>query len=68
MSFYTAVKASSYLPMPSHNKLFTGRDNYLKRLRLYCRTQDSRYCLVHGIGGAGKTQICLRLVEEIPKL
>jgi len=48
--------------------LFTGRQRYLERLRQYFDLRDSsrprRAFLLYGIGGAGKTQICLKFVED----
>lgn len=60
---------SSLSPMmqmhPSN--LFTGRDKYLQRLRDYfsSSTGDKRKAfLLYGLGGIGKTQICLKFIEE----
>ena len=47
--------------------LFTGRDEYLQKLREYfsSRIGDERKSfLLHGLGGIGKSQICLRFIEE----
>ena len=61
----------AHLPLLSSLKhssaLFTGRDEYLQSLRDYfsSRTEDGRKSfLLHGLGGIGKTQICLRFIEE----
>ena len=66
---HTAAKTVSYLPMPFHNELFTGRDAHLKTLEEYFRPRSTSYpsrrFLVHGIGGAGKTQMCARFAEQI---
>ena len=55
-------------PVPSCSELFTGRKDYLKNLRQYfCRRDVSsprRRFLLYGMGGAGKTQICLKFAEE----
>ena len=47
--------------------LFTGRDKYLQRLRDYFSSSigDKRKAfLLYGLGGIGKTQICLKFIEE----
>jgi len=58
----------SYQHMPCHNALFTGRQRYLERLRQYFDLRDSsrprRAFLLYGMGGAGKTQICMKFVED----
>jgi hypothetical protein len=58
----------SYQPMPCHNELFTGREHYLDILRQYFVPRDKsrprRSFLVYGMGGAGKTQISLKFVED----
>jgi hypothetical protein len=57
-----------YQPLPCHNELFTGRQHYLETLWEYFVLRDSslprRSFLVYGMGGAGKTQICLKFVED----
>jgi len=52
---------------PSTN--FTGCGDYLEKLRDHFgeRTEQSqhrRHFLLYGMGGAGKTQICLKFAEE----
>lgn len=58
----------TYKPMPCHNELFTGREVYLDRLRRYFSPRDKasprRCLLLYGLGGVGKTQICLKFVED----
>jgi hypothetical protein len=56
-----------HLPLKHSSALFTGRDEYLKRLRDYfiSNTGEKRKSfLLHGMGGIGKTQICLKFIEE----
>ena len=51
--------------------LFTGRDEYLQRLKDYFSSsiEDERKSfLLHGLGGIGKTQICLKFIEQNPDL
>ena len=50
--------------------LFTGRTDILANLKQYFSTsineqQDRKCFLLHGTGGIGKTQICLRFIEEM---
>ena len=54
-------------PMKHSSTLFTGRDEYLQRLRNYFLSSidDKRKSfLLYGLGGIGKTQICLKFIEE----
>ena len=54
-------------PMKHSSTLFTGRDEYLQRLRDYFLSSidDARKSfLLYGLGGIGKTQICLEFIEE----
>lgn len=46
--------------------MFTGRDSYLQTLHdLFYDTSKSRKSfLLYGIGGIGKTQICLQFIEQ----
>jgi hypothetical protein len=60
-------EATLYRPTPMPSPRFTGRPVYLSRLRLYFSaeaTAQRRQFLLYGIGGAGKTQICLKFAEE----
>ena len=55
---------------PNSSALFTGREDVLKRLMDHFATQDQvdssrRSFLLYGIGGIGKTQICLKFVERM---
>ncbi|KAL6714664.1 hypothetical protein ACLMJK_008089 [Lecanora helva] len=50
---------------------FTGREDVCEQLRARClpsstsdrRGQQKRY-VIHGLGGSGKTQVCLKFVED----
>jgi hypothetical protein len=47
--------------------MFTGRGIFLKNLRDYfgsSATGQRKSFLLHGMGGIGKTQICLKFIEE----
>lgn len=54
--------------MPSHNDLFTGRESYLEKLGQFFSPRrtvsPARRLLLHGMGGAGKTQVALKFVEQ----
>jgi len=59
----------NFAPAPS--SLFTGQRVYIERLKDYFLSQklkngtsDRRLFLLHGMGGIGKTQICLKFVKE----
>jgi DNA replication protein DnaC len=48
---------------------FTGRRDYLAKLRTYFSVEPDgplrrKSFLLYGMGGIGKTQICLKFVEE----
>ncbi|KAG8711322.1 hypothetical protein FRC11_003113 [Ceratobasidium sp. 423] len=52
---------------PPSSIRFTGREKHIGRVRTYfSRASPGRYVFVlYGLGGAGKTQIALRCVEEL---
>ena len=54
-------------PMKQPSTLFTGRHSYLNILEdhfgSHSKTQRKSY-LLYGMGGIGKTQICLKFVEQ----
>ena len=60
--------AVPHLPPLKHSStVFTGRDEYLQRLREYFSSstgEKRKSFLLHGMGGIGKTQICLKFIEE----
>ena len=59
------------LQKPKSSSLFVGRKDVLDRLRkIFIHSADSELtsrhsCLLWGTGGIGKTQICLKFIEEI---
>ena len=58
-------------PLRHSSGLFTGRDPYIQRLKEHfgCNLNNGRKSfLLYGMGGIGKTQICLRFIEEYPHL
>lgn len=59
----------SYKIMPSSSRQFTGRRKYLDRLKAFFASMPDepaqrRHFLLHGLGGAGKSQLCIKFVEE----
>ncbi|KAF8722355.1 hypothetical protein AX14_009860, partial [Amanita brunnescens Koide BX004] len=58
---------SPLLPMKHSSTMFTGHDEYLQRLRDYFNSSvegKRKSFLLYGLGGIGKTQICLKFIEE----
>ena len=59
------------LQKPSSSPLFVGRKDVLDKLqKVFIHYADSklmsrRSCLLWGTGGIGKTQICLKFIEEM---
>ena len=57
--------------MPNPSNRFTGRTEVIAKLRMhfFTNTNDSaqkrKSFLLHGMGGIGKTQICLKFIEEM---
>lgn len=56
---------------PNSDVCFTGRREILEKLKVYFGSQidpqsrHRRQYLIYGMGGIGKTQICLRFIEEM---
>ena len=56
------------LQKPNSSSLFVGRNDVLNKLReifIHSKLMSRRSCLLWGIGGIGKTQICLKFIEEM---
>ncbi|KAF8345769.1 hypothetical protein F5887DRAFT_1188989 [Amanita rubescens] len=54
-------------PLKHSSTMFTGRGKYLERLKDYfglSTTGQRKSFLLHGMGGIGKTQICLKFIEK----
>ena len=55
---------------PNSSVRFTGRNDVLALLKNHFRPRDNRQptarrtFLLHGMGGIGKTQICLKFIED----
>ena len=59
--------------MPNPSNRFTGRTEVIAKLkRHFFNTNNSaqkrKFFLLYGMGGIGKTQICLKFVEEMSDL
>jgi Holliday junction resolvasome RuvABC ATP-dependent DNA helicase subunit len=55
---------------PNSSALFTGREDTLERLKNHFAPHDEgdrcrKSFLLYGMGGIGKTQICLKFVEKM---
>jgi Holliday junction resolvasome RuvABC ATP-dependent DNA helicase subunit len=52
---------------PNSSALFTGREDIIERLKDHFAGGDGcrKSFLLYGMGGIGKTQICLKFVEEM---
>ena len=57
--------------MPNPSNRFTGRTEVIAKLKRHFfagtndATQKRKFFLLHGMGGIGKTQICLKFIEEM---
>lgn len=70
-----AENAKSLLAKPFYstlphavNSLFTGREEFLKEMKLALCTpvpDKQRRYVVTGMGGMGKSEVCLKLGEEV---
>ena len=65
-----SVSAEAIAPLPPmrlSSIMFTGRSAYLQRLNNHFvsnATEKRKSFLLHGMGGIGKTQICLKFTED----
>ena len=59
-------------PLKHSSTFFTGRDKYLQQLKDHFSSIDKegqrKSFLLHGLGGIGKSQICLKFIEQNPDL
>ena len=67
--------SNSVIFAPAASKLFTGQQVYIQTLKthfgIFCgdsMISDQKRYLLHGMGGIGKTQICLKFIEEVADL
>src|ERR1700728_703461 len=64
-----SIPKTEYKPRAASSPNFTGRRNYLTKLKDFFSAQSDgplrrKSFLLYGMGGIGKTQICLRFTEE----
>jgi Holliday junction resolvasome RuvABC ATP-dependent DNA helicase subunit len=62
----------SVTQMPNSSPIFTGRQDVLDKLeKIFIHQVSNRLlrhsCLLWGMGGIGKTQICLKFIEEMSR-
>ena len=67
---YGRTTSDGVIPMPNSSIRFTGRTQVITKLkRHFVNTNDSaqrrKFFLLYGMGGIGKTQICLKFLEEM---
>ena len=58
-------------PLKHSSTFFVGRDEYLQRMKDYFSSHvegQRKSFLLYGLGGIGKTQICLKFLEQNPSL
>jgi len=60
---------------PSPSSLFTGQESYIQELRSHfwprigdTLIKDQKRYVLHGMGGIGKTQICLKFIQVVSQL
>ena len=59
--------------VPNPSTRFTGWTEIIAKLKEHLSVnsndgvQKRKYLLLHGMGGIGKTQICLKFIEEMSK-
>lgn len=61
---------NKYFEVPQNpSTVFTGREEIGRRLRFYClpshtlNSQQKRF-VIYGLGGSGKTQVCLKFAKD----
>ncbi|KIL53874.1 hypothetical protein M378DRAFT_93452 [Amanita muscaria Koide BX008] len=70
MSHASSDQIPPLSPLRSPSTFFTGRDHYLEALKDHFSPKlDSKRkrFLLYGMGGIGKTQICLKFIEQYGK-
>ncbi len=64
---YADDKIPPLPPLKHASRMFTGRETYLNRLKSHFSAQpdgERVFFLLYGLGGIGKTQICLKFIEQ----
>ena len=65
--------SNAVLPLMQKSSIwFTGRTDIIARLKMHFLSdfshrgfRERKYFLLHGMGGFGKTQICLQFIKEM---
>ena len=66
-----ATSAAGIPVKPNSSIRFTGRTNVLAKLKEHFTAENNdklrhrKFFLLHGMGGIGKTHICLRFIEDM---
>lgn len=67
--FSSVQHDAPFIPqIPNSSALFTGREHIIEKLKNHFAQQGNRErksFLLYGMGGIGKSQICLKFVEEM---
>jgi len=67
--FGNGATSGAVVPLkPNSSPHFTGRAEILNKLKKHFSSDDlgtRKYFLLHGMGGIGKTQICLKFIEDM---
>ena len=70
-SGYGAISDAVIPLVPNPSTRFTGQMEIIAKLKVHFSAnpnegvQKRKYFLLHGMGGIGKTQICLKFLEEM---
>ncbi|KIK05390.1 hypothetical protein K443DRAFT_91450, partial [Laccaria amethystina LaAM-08-1] len=69
MSFHNSNYGNIPL-MPNPSKSFTGQREVIAKIKRHFSNtnnsgQERKFFLLHGVGGIGKTEICLKFIEEM---
>jgi len=71
-NFDNRATSDAVIPLvPNLSTQFTGRTEIITKLKEHFSAnpndgvQMRKYFLLHGMGGIGKTQICLKFIEEM---
>ena len=70
-SYGNGTRSDGVIPlMPNSSRRFTGQTEVITKLkRHFSNTSDTAqkrmFFMLYGMGGIGKTQICLKFIEEM---
>ncbi|KIJ99506.1 hypothetical protein K443DRAFT_679920, partial [Laccaria amethystina LaAM-08-1] len=72
INYNTSATSDAVIPVkPNSSIRFTGRTDVLAILKAHFTAKSTdklrrrKFFLLHGMGGIGKTQICLRFIEDM---